>query len=232
MQPAVKRILILEDDYHFAKSLRLLLQSKVEVEVEWTDCVSRCLDLIDSKAFDILLVDWLLPNNETGLDVVDYVQEFHSQIKILMLTRQDKVKQRLQAYHKGVDVYLSKPFNAEELLIKVRQLFNQYKLSDNQSIQYKGLTLYPNSGRLLVDQQAVSIGLKETEILKLLLVNGARILSKEKILNLVWPDLDNQPGLNTVEVYIRRLRQKLGPYSQFLKNKRSFGYYFVNGKEQ
>lgn len=228
----LKKILILEDDAELANSLRTLLKTKLQAEVQIVSTVDQCLELLDSKPFDILIADWLLANRETGLEAIIYAREYHYQLKVLMLTCLKSVDQRIRAYQKGADAYLTKPFHPEELIIKIEQLFNQYKLCDGDAIAFKGIVLYPQLGQLLIDQQVVELGAKEVKILKLLLVNQSRVLSKQKILDLIWTDLDHQPGLNTVEVYIRRIRQKLGPYKKCLRNKRGFGYWLDSGKVQ
>jgi two-component system, OmpR family, response regulator CiaR len=232
LKQTIKKILILEDDAELAKSLRNLLKTKLQAYVQIASTVDQCLELIDTKPFDILIADWLLADNETGLEAITYAREYHYQLKVLMLTCQKSVDHRLHAYRQGADAYLAKPFHPEELLIKIDQLFNQYKLCDGDAITFKGIALYPQVGQILIDQQAVEMGAKEVKILKLLIVNQSRVLSKQKILDLIWTDLDHQPGLNTVEVYIRRIRQKLGPYKKYLRNKRGFGYWLDNGKVQ
>lgn len=232
IQQTDKKILILEDDAQLANSLKNLLNTKLQVNVQIVHTVDQCLDLVDSEKFDILIADWLLTNNETGLEVITYVQEFHYQLKVLMLTCQKTVEQRIYAYGKGADEYLTKPFHPEELLIKINQLLNQFKLSDSEAISFQGIKLYCETGQLLINHKVIPIGAKEAQILKLLLVNQPRVLSKQKILNIIWPDIDHQPSLNTIEVYIRRIRQKLGLYQKYLHNRRGFGYYFDSGKEQ
>jgi DNA-binding response OmpR family regulator len=227
-----KRILILEDDYLLSRSLRSLLTKRFLVDVDWTDSLEKSIQMIDQKRFDLLIVDWLLKEKATGIDLVDYAHSCHYQIKTLMLTCKSEIKHRIKAYRAGADAYLTKPFNTTELSIKVSQLLNLYKLSDNKTIQIENITLYPSSGQMLINQKTVFLRPKETQILEVLMTNEARVLSKEKLLNIVWSDYAKQPGLNTVEVYVRRLRQKLGPYSSWLQNKRGFGYCFNKGKEQ
>lgn len=230
--PFRKRIIILEDDADLANSLRDLLSMRLKAEVKLTGSVTNCLDAIDSQSYDVLIADWLLADGETGLEVLTYVKEFHYQLKVLMLTCQKLVDHRLKAYRRGADAYLTKPFNSQELLIKLDQLFNSYKLCDSGAINYPGITLYPSTGRLLIDSKPVQINPKESEILTLLLINHARVLSKQRILDLVWTDLNSQPSFNTVEVYIRRIRHRLGKYGVCLFNKRGFGYCFDSGKLQ
>ena len=232
MKQHLKRILILDDDYQLSKTLRTLITNKLNVEVEWTDDVERCLSLIDESHYDLLIVDWILKNNETGLEVVNYAKEYFYQTKVLMLTCQQQVHNRLKAYKTGADAYLAKPFNSDELLHIINQLLHQYKLHDTEAIEFAGIVLYPKSGKLLINDNAVNIRSKEVKILQQLLINKSRVLSKDQLISLVWPNFNKQPGLNTVEVYIRRLRQKLGPFGYYLKNKRGFGYYFSKGNEQ
>lgn len=227
-----KRILILEDDYLLSRSLRSLLTKRFLVDVDWTDSLEKAIQIIDQKRFDLLIIDWLLKDKTTGIDLVDYSHTCHYQIKTLMLTCKTEINHRIKAYRAGADAFLTKPFNTTELLIKVSQLLNMYKLSDNKAIQVENIVLYPNSGQMIINRKIIFLRPKEAQILEALMTNKARVLSKEKLLNIVWSDYTKQPGLNTVEVYVRRLRQKLGPYSTWLQNKRGFGYFFDKGKAQ
>lgn len=232
MSKNYKRILILEDDYQLSKTLRSLLQTELQAEVQWTDSVDKAIQLLDLNQYDLAIVDWVLTKQETGLEFIEYVHEFFSQLKILMLTKCNTVEQRLKAYHLGTDTYLAKPFSCEELLVKINQLFNQFKLSDNRLVKYQNITLYLDSGKLLIDNQAITIRRKEAAILKILMANNSSVVTKQQLIDQVWLDPNKQPNINTIEVYMRRLRQKLGPYASYLKNKRGYGYFFAKGNEQ
>lgn len=225
-------VLILEDDRELARTLQLFLQKKLSVQVKYTSVVEKAIKMIDLEKFDVAIVDWILEDDETGLEFINYAHEYHPQLKILMLTRQAQTARRIQAYRTGADYYLTKPFSGEELLIKIKKMINQFKLCDEQTFCYQEITLYSRSGKLLLKDQAVSIRPKEAAILEVLIAHQPRVLTKQQLVNYVWPDFSKQPNTNTIEVYIKRIRHKLGQYGCYLKNKRGYGYCLNKGKEQ
>jgi two-component system OmpR family response regulator len=226
-----QRVLLLEDNHIMAQSLKRILKQELALKVDWTDSLDHSLDLLTKRKYQLLLVDWLLPNG-CGLDLVAYAQEFYYPARILMLTQKSQLQNRLTAYKIGADDYLSKPFDFEELLIKVEKLLNSYKITQYASFKYQGVELYPEIGKLVVDGQIKTISPKEADLLKYLIIHHPQVLSKQRLINLIWPLEKEQPQVNTIEVYIRRIRKRLGPYSCCLKNKRFAGYYLVKGKEQ
>ena len=226
-----KKILLLEDNQLLAKSIQYSLQKKLQLKVDWTHNVSRAIELCDHQIYDLVIADWLLEHS-SGLDLVTYVNQFCFQTKILMLSQQSLIAQRLKAYHCGVDDYLTKPFDLDELIIKVRKLLHTYKLNDSGMIKAKNVTLFPEVGKLLIGDLMFKLRPKESQLVKILLINSPRVFSKQKLLMMGWPNIEHRPSINTIEVYIRRVRQKLGKYGEVIKNKRGFGYYFESGREQ
>ena len=222
-----RSVLILEDDKLLAESLKQSLIEKKSYLVFIAHNLDQAFELIDNQQIELLIADWILSNGETSLELIEYVGQYLHQTKILMLTCKEKCNDRLLAYKKGVDAYLSKPFNLDELLFVVSRLFNSYKLKDTNTIETEQLSLFPDDGYVLINNSKVYLRPKEMMIFKTLFLNKSSVISKQKLLDLVWPNIDNQPNFNTVEVYIRRLRQILGPYGINLKNKRGYGYCFV-----
>ncbi len=232
MHNNVKKVLILEDDQSLVDSLKTILNKKYVLEIDAADNIDQAIDLVDHNAYELLIVDWFLPNDESGLEVIRYVHEYHYQLKVLMLTHQSANPARLKATKTGADAYLSKPFNKQEVVAKVGQLLNTYKLKENAGIRFENLILYPNAGKIIVDNEVVPIRSRELDVLQVLVTHSPNILSKQKIIDLVWSDTLKEPGENTLEVYIHRLRKRLGKYRPYLKNKRGFGYFFAKGNEQ
>ena len=226
-----KNILLLEDNRLLAKSIQSSIQKKLQVKVDWTDNVARAIELCDYQIYDLVIADWLLEHS-SGLDLVTYVDQFCFQTRILMLSQQSLITQRLKAYRCGVDDYLTKPFDLDELIIKAKKLLNTYKLSESGIIKTQNFTFLPEVGKLLIDDLIFKLRPKEAQLVKILIVNSPRVFSKQKLLAIGWPNIEHRPSINTIEVYVRRIRQKLGKYGQVIKNKRGFGYYFESGKEQ
>ena len=230
-KPVSKKILLLEDNRLLAKSIQYSIQKEFQAKVDWTDNVVRAIELCDHQIYDLLIADWLLEHS-SGLDLVTYVDQFCFQTRILMLSQQSLITQRLKAYCCGVDDYLTKPFDLDELIIKTKRLLNTYKLNDSGMIKIKNATLFPEVGKLIIDDLIFKLRPRESQLVKILIVNSPRVFSKQKLLAMGWPNIEHRPSINTIEVYVRRIRQKLGKHGRVIKNKRGFGYYFESGKEQ
>lgn len=220
-------ILILEDDKLLANSLKGLLSDNCHRDIYLAHTLDRAYEIIDARQIDLLLADWVLPHGETSLELIEYVSQYHQQIKILMLSCKEKCSDRLTAYKTGVDAYLSKPFDWSELNYLINRLLHSYKLAENASINSNMLSIFPNDGYVQVSGSKIHLRPKEMSIFQALFLNRPRVISKQKLLDIVWPNIDEQPNYNTIEVYLRRLRQLLEPTGIHLKNKRGYGYYLL-----
>ncbi len=222
-----QRILILEDDTSLARTLTAALSKELGYSVSHTNSLDRCYTLIDQCQVSLLIADWMLGKRQTSLELVEYVNQYHRQIKILMLTQVQGFDKRLKVYKQGADAYLSKPFELAELSALIKKLMNVYKLSDSPQ-HIKGMfNLQLESGKVLVNNNEYNLRPKEMEILRALLVHSPKVVSKRCLIDYVWPHVQDQPSENTIEVYIRRLRQLLGEAGGQIKNKRGYGYYLI-----
>jgi len=229
-----KSILIIEDDLSLAISLKESLSRHFSLRIYIADGISTSIQILESNHVELIIADWMLGNAQTSLEIIKYSQENFPQTKILMLTKKRLCDDRIEAYRAGADAYLCKPFDNQELLLLVTKLMHSYKIVENSIISSNKLRLHLASGEIEIAGNMIHLRPKEMEIFKILFINHPHIISKKQLLNCVWPNIDAQPSFNTVEVYIRRLRQLLRPYGISLKNKRGYGYYFSlkTGNEQ
>lgn len=216
------QILILEDDQALVLSLRELLKP-LAIKIFNTDSALRACALVDQYQFELAIVDQVLTVG-SGTDLVNYLHQVSFQTKVLFLSQQNNLQQRLSSFQAGVDEYLAKPFSSAELLIKVKQLLHYYKLTDHGWNQYGSIGFDQQQGLVMIKNQQFYFRPQEAKLFALLLLNQETILSKTSIINLLWPTLERQPSLNTIEVYIRRLRRKLGSFAAIIATKKGFGY--------
>ncbi len=227
-------ILILEDDRQLGISLKISLSSRFNQQIIWTDTLSKAYKLLDQGTVELVIADWLLAKNETSLPLIHYISEYFHQTKVLMLTCKSECNNRVLAYKKGVDAYLCKPFNLEELLLVVSRLLHSFKLSQSAPLSTGDFKIDQISGKVGNSFQEIQLRPKEMALLKELFLNRPNVLSKQRLVNAIWPNPDVQPSFNTVEVYIRRLRQLLHNMGIKIRNQRGYGYYFefASGNEQ
>ena len=145
-----------------------------------------------------------------GLEVARIVREERRQVLILMLTAKDGIQDKVDGLKGGADDYLTKPFAFDELLARIVALKRRRVSQDDPSALAVGaLSLNPESRRVIYDGRDVSLTVREFELLRYLMANAGRVVSRQRLLNSVW-EYGFDPGTKIVDVYIRYLRKKLG----------------------
>lgn len=221
------RILVVEDDSRIAAAIKKgLEQEKYAVDVAKTG--TEGYDLAISEDYDVILLDLLLPEID-GITVCKRVREQGIHIPILMLTAKGQIDDKVLGLDSGADDYLTKPFSFEELLARIRALARRPKKSLETILTAHDLTLNPAEFTVHRGEQLILLSAKEFALLQYLMRNKGKILKKDQIIAHVWNyDADVLP--NTVEVYIRNLRNKIDlPFKerpQLIKTLRGFGYKF------
>jgi DNA-binding response OmpR family regulator len=149
-------------------------------------------------------------------------------VPIIFLTAKDTENDILTGFSLGADDYMAKPFSINELTARVKAVLKRAR-SDRAKqasiMKFGDIELDTVRKRLIINNEKIELTKKEFEILKLLLENQTRVFSRDEILTSVWGN-DIIVTERTVDVNITRLRTKLGPFGQNLKNKTGYGYYF------
>lgn len=186
------------------------------------------VELCDSATFDVIVLDLMLPVM-SGQEVCQKLRARRILTPVLMLSALDAADERVNGLRLGADDYLSKPFDFDELVARLTALHRRAtgwsELSVSTVLDFDGLQFDRRSLTLTVEGAPVDLSVKEREILLLLLLGRGRVFSREQILNAVW-GLNSDPLTNVVDVYIGRLRRKLGPYGAKLMTVRQVGYRF------
>jgi DNA-binding response OmpR family regulator len=219
------RILIVEDEHRIAQSIKKgLEQERYAVDVAYTG--STGLDLALSEEYDIVILDLMLPEID-GLEVCRQMRAAGIQTPVLMLTAKSQIHDKVAGLDTGADDYLTKPFSFEELVARVRALSRRPKNTLNTILTVGDLSLNPHTFEVKRDNQTITLSNKEFALLEYLMRRSPTILSKDQIISHVW-DYDADILANTVEVYMRNLRNKIDepfkPRSVLLHTVRGFGY--------
>ncbi len=199
------KILIVEDEKLLADSIRLLLEKHgFEVDAVYDGDTGEMY--VRQGIYDLLILDVMLPG-KNGYDLARQVRKDHLGVPILMLTAKSELEDRITGLDSGADYYLTKPFDTRELLACVHALLRRQGADVNE-ITFGKTSLDLDSATLRCGEHSVRLSAKEFEIMRFLLQEGERNLSKEMILSKVW-GYDSDAVENHVEVYIGFLRKKL-----------------------
>lgn len=149
---------------------------------------------------------------------------------VLMLTALDTTDERVAGLRVGADDYLPKPFDFDELMARIEALHRRYRSYARGNggaceLSYQGLVFDKSALRLSVDGVEIELSAKERDLIAFLLSNQSKVLSRERILNAIWSSQED-PMTNVVDVYIGRLRKKLGTYGGKIATVRGAGYRF------
>lgn len=202
-----ERILLVEDEEKLARMVELELKYE-GYQVEKALDGRRGLELALGDGFDLVLLDIMLPQL-SGMEVLRRLRR-ESQVPVIMLTARDSVIDKVAGLDSGADDYITKPFAIEELLARIRAALRN---RNGQSVQNIPLAAGPlvmdvEKHQVTVRGQSVELTKKEFDLLRHLLENKGRVLTREALLDAVW-GFDFVGETNSVDVYIRFLRSKL-----------------------
>lgn len=202
----MKKILIVEDERKLARFMELELTHEGYTVDIVSDGQSALMKLM-SKEYDVCLLDLMIPVID-GIEVTKRARAF-TDIPIIMITARDGLEDKVKGFDIGADEYMTKPFEMEELLARLRALFRQKNdKSLEKVLSYKELTLNKETYEVTRGNDRKELTKKEFDLLSYLLENQGIVLTREKILNTVW-GFDFEGETNVVDVYIRFLRAKI-----------------------
>ncbi len=218
------RILVVEDEHKIANSIKKGLEhEKYVVDVAYDG--PSGLDLSIGEEYDLIILDRLLP----GLDGIEICKKLRSEgnhTPVLMLTAKGQTKDKIEGLDSGADDYLVKPFAFTELFARVRALVRRPKKISRSILQIDTLTLDAKAFEVKRNDMLIQLSTKEFMLLEYLMRHQNTIITKEQIIAHVWNyDADVLP--NTVEVYIKHLRDKIdtpASGSRLIHTVRGFGY--------
>ena len=217
------KILIIEDEVLLADSLKTLLESK-GFEAEAVYDGESGAAYAELGVYDLLILDVMMPGLN-GYQVARQVRARRCGAPILMLTAKSDVLDRVEGLNSGADYYLTKPFDARELLACVRALTRRQPELRTGVLEFGGLKLDKSAFTLSCGERSVRLSRKEFDMMELLMRNRDIILTKETLLLKIW-GYESDAEDNNVEVYISFLRKKLDHLRSAVKIKtiRMVGY--------
>jgi two-component system alkaline phosphatase synthesis response regulator PhoP len=203
-------ILLVEDEENLHEALKLNLELEgYEITSAFTG--SEALQKIQSEYFDLIILDVMLPDVD-GISITETIRVQNNQVPILILSAKNTSSDRVLGLKKGADDYLTKPFNLEELLLRVQKLIEKNKkMQDKDSVgetyQFGGHTIDFNAQEAVTKEgQRIQLSKKEAMLLKLLFENKNDVVPREKILQTVW-GYNVYPTTRTIDNFILNFRK-------------------------
>ncbi|HAD20312.1 MAG TPA: DNA-binding response regulator, partial [Lachnospiraceae bacterium] len=206
------RVLVVDDEELIVKGIRFsLVQEGMEVDCAYDG--EEALQKAKDNEYDIILLDIMLPKMD-GLQVCQQIREF-SQVPIVMLSAKGEDMDKIMGLEYGADDYITKPFNILEVKARIKAVVRrtsvrQTEKKDESLIVSGDMKIDAESRRLFIKDKEISLTAKEFDLMELFVKNPEKVFSREQLLNLVWGY--EYPGdLRTVDVHVRRLREKVEP---------------------
>jgi len=204
----VTRIMVVEDEESFSEALSFMLRRE-GYEVEVADDGNKALDAFEQRGADLILLDLMLPGT-SGLEVCRTIRT-KSQVPIIMLTAKDGEIDKVVGLEMGADDYVTKPFSSRELLARVRSVLRRH----GEAEELLPTTVEAGPVRMDIDRhvvtvrgEAVSMPLKEFDLLEILVRNSGRVLTRAQLIDRVW-GADYVGDTKTLDVHVKRLRAKV-----------------------
>ncbi len=228
-----KRLLVVDDEPSIVKGLRFtLLQDGYEVDVAYDG--QEALDKAAQNAYDLIVLDVMLPGVD-GLKVCQSVRE-NSSVPIIMLTAKGEDMDKILGLEYGADDYMTKPFNILELKARIKTILRRVGMSAAAApVQEKAvlrageLSVNTVNRTVFIGEREINLTAKEFDLLQLFISNPGKVYSRENLLEMIWK-YDYLGDLRTVDVHIRRLREKVEAdpsHPRYIHTKWGVGYYFA-----
>ena len=224
------KILVVDDEKLLVKGIRFNLENEGYDVITGSDGM-EAVELAGSENPDLIVLDLMMPRLD-GLEACGKIREF-SDVPIIMLTAKADDMDKLMGFEHGADDYLTKPFNILELKARIKALLRRSKSGRRQEekpdsrLVCEHITLDRDARDAFNDGKLVDLTAKEFDLMELLMRNPNRVYSREALLNAIW-GYDTSSDIRTVDVHIRRLREKLerSPAApEHIMTKWGVGYY-------
>ena len=225
------KILVVDDEKLLVKGIRFNLENEGYDVITGSDGM-EAVELAGGENPDLIVLDLMMPRLD-GLEACGKIREF-SDVPIIMLTAKADDMDKLLGFEHGADDYLTKPFNILELKARIKALLRRSKSGRRQEekpdsrLVCEHITLDRDARDAFNDGKLVDLTAKEFDLMELLMRNPNRVYSREALLNAIW-GYDTSSDIRTVDVHIRRLREKLerSPAApEHIMTKWGVGYYF------
>lgn len=225
----MKRILLVDDEPAIIKGLKFALETD-GYEIDSAADGEEALHKATENEYDMILLDVMLPGM-SGIEVCQAVRE-RSDVPIIMLTAKGEDMDKILGLEYGADDYMTKPFNVLEVKARIKSILRRTASKEpehKQKVEINGITINTGNRGVIVNDRAVNLTVKEFDLLYMFMCNPGKVYTRNDLLEQVW-GTDYSGDLRTVDVHIRRLREKIeeDPAKPiYIITKWGVGYFFA-----
>ena len=223
------RIIVVEDDYHLNSLIKKVLEKDYIVDSAYNP--RRALEMMSVNAYDLIISDIMMPEM-SGFEFAKIIRDDNKDIPILFITAKDEFEDKRRSYAIGVDDYMVKPIDINELVLRVGALLRRAKINVEHKLEVGNTVLDYNSLSVKYNDKEIVLPLKEFKLLFKLLSFPDKIFTRTQIMNECW-GMYSESYDRTIDVHITHVREKLNDNEDFsIVTVRGLGYKAVvnNGK--
>lgn len=201
----LNKVLVIDDDSYIRELICTVLKNEgfsVSEAVNGRDALKK----LGEEKIDLCVLDLMMPQMD-GYEFCKQVRRYYEDMPILMLTAKSELSQKVKGFELGADDYLTKPFEIDELLVRIKALLRRYKVATSQVINIGNLAIDKSSYSVINNNEQCDIPMKEFELLFMLGSYSGKTLSRDRLIEEVW-GLDFEGNERTLDVHINRLRER------------------------
>ena len=224
------RILVVDDEKNIVKGIKFSLEQD-GMMVDMAHDGEEALSMARTKPYDLIILDVMLPKIE-GTDVCRQIREF-SAVPVVMVTAKGDDMDKIMGLEFGADDYITKPFNILELKARIKAILRRAARETAavrpKEIRIREVVLNMAERRVYVMDSEIYLTAREYDLLELLMTNAGKVYTREALLSQLWGGAENAGDVRTVDVHVRRLREKIEENPSepsYLYTKWGVGYYF------
>jgi len=215
----MKMLLLVEDNPQIVKGLRFTLESE-GFSLTVAGSVNQAQTALFNSEFQLIIVDLTLPDG-SGIEIVRLSKEIFPETPVLILTARDSENDVVEGFDSGADDYIIKPFRNRELISRIQNLLRRFN-QNMETLSSGDIRVNVDASRVFKGENEIILSALEYRILLLLLKNKGKTVSREQIMDRIWDLAGNYVNDNTLTVYVKRIREKVG--EDVIKTVKGIGY--------
>ena len=215
------KIMVVDDEMHIRELVRFYLDKAGFDTIEAANA-EEALDIVENQYIDLAVVDIMMPGMD-GFELVEQMRQYR-EFPVIMLTAKSQSKDKLRGFSLGIDDYVTKPFDPDELMARVKTILKRYSINSSNVVKIADVIFDGDKYEVRYQDQIIHLPLKQFELAFELAKNPNQIFTREQLIEKIW-GMDYDGFDRTVDVHIKRIRENLGHLPGFkVVTVRGLGY--------